>query len=250
MTRIIAIANQKGGVGKTTTAVSLAADLARRGYTVILADLDAQGNASASLGLTPSPALLRLLLDRAPIGELLQEVRPGLQLLASDGSTARLKVALAGEPYRETILARALQDAPADFVLLDCGPGRDLLTDMAHEAAGEIVAPVACDHLALLGITQELETLQAVRAHGHAVEMTAILPTFWDATTTESRVNLQRLVDTFGALVLPAVPRSTRLRELPALGRTIWEHLPGDHPAAVAYTRLTERVLRHDQTRA
>lgn len=248
MTRTIAIANQKGGVGKTTTAVSLAHDLARRGYSVILADLDAQGNCSACFGLAPTPGLYRLLLGDVALPDVLQEVRPGLQLLASDSSTARLKVALAGEAYREGILAQALEDAPADFVILDTSPGRDLLHDMAHHAAGEIVAAVALDHLALVGVTQELETLQTVREHGHACELVAILPTFWDPVTIESRVNLQRLVDTFGALVLPAVPRTTRLREAPALGLTIWEHLPGDHGAVTAYTRLVERILDHAES--
>jgi len=247
MARIIAIANQKGGVGKTTTAVSLAHALAMRGRRVILADLDAQGNVSACFGRQPSPGLFRLLIEAAPLADLLAEVRPGLDLLASDVSTARLKLALAGEPYREAILARALANVSHDFVILDMGPGRDLLHDMAHNAAGEVVAPVAVDHLALVGVGMELATLRAVREHGHAVELTAILPTFWDPITTESRLNLEKLVSTFVDLVLPAVPRTTRLREAPALGLTLWEHLPGDHPACVAYTRLTERVLSHAQ---
>lgn len=247
MTRCIAIANQKGGVGKTTTAVSLAHDLARRGHSVLLVDLDAQGNASAALGLAPMPGLYRLLIAGDPLAEVIGEARPGLWILPSDGSTAKLKLSLAGEPYREALLARALDGAQQDFIILDTGPSRDLLHDLAHGAAGEVVAPVACDHLALVGVAQELQTLEAVRAHGHTIEMLAIIPTFWDSTTKESRYNLQKLADTFGALVLPAVPRTTKLREAPALGRTVWEHLPEGHGARVAYTRLTERVLSYGQ---
>jgi chromosome partitioning protein len=241
--RSIAIANQKGGVGKTTTAVTLAHALAQLGHSVVLVDLDAQGNVSSCFGLTPSPGLYKLLLGLQPLEDLLVEVRPSLWLLASDASTAKLKTILAAESYRETILARALHPVEADFVILDTGPSRDLLHDNAHHAVTEVIVPVAVDHLALIGVAQELDTLKVVREHGHPVEVTAILPTFWDATTIESSVNLRKLVETFGDLVLPAVPRTTRLREAPALGRTLWEHLAEEHPAAQAYTRLTRRVL-------
>jgi chromosome partitioning protein len=241
--RTIAIANQKGGVGKTTTAVTLAHALAQRGHRVVLVDLDAQGNAASCFGRTPFPALYHLLLGLTPLEDLLYEVRPSLWLLASDASTAKLKTIMAAESYRETLLARALRPVEADFVILDTGPSRDLLHDNAHHAAGEVIIPVGVDHLALIGVAQELETLNVVREHGHPLEVTAILPTFWDATTIESAVNLQKLAETFGDLVLPAVPRTTRLREAPALGRTLWEHLAEKHPATRAYHRLTRRVL-------
>lgn len=241
--RTLAIANQKGGVGKTTTAVTLAADLARGGYITVLCDLDAQGNAAACLGLSPAPALYKLLLGMAPLDELLTEARPGLWFLASDASTAKVKMALAAEPYRESILARALAPLEADFCLLDCGPSRDLLHDLAHHAAGEVVIPTACDHLSLAGVKQELDSLQIVQEHGHKVDCLAILPTFYDTVTTESQTNLRRLVEAFGPLVLPAVPRCTRLREAPAAGLTLWEYLPEGHPACQAYAYLTARVL-------
>ena len=241
--RTIAIANQKGGVAKTTTAVTLAHALAKQGHSVVLVDLDAQGNTAPCLGLPPSPALYKFLLGLAPLEALLVEARPSLWLLASDASTAKLKTILAAEAYRETILAKALRQIDADFVIIDTGPSRDLLHDNAHHAASEIIIPVGLDHLALIGVAQELETLNVVREQGHPVEVIAILPTFWDATTIESSVNLQKLVGTFGDMVLPAVPRTTRLREAPALGCTIWEHLPESHPAAQAYIRLTRRVL-------
>ena len=241
--RTIAIANQKGGVGKTTTAVTLAHDLTRRGYRVVLVDLDAQGNVASCFGLAPSPGLFRLLLDLATLDDVLVEARPSLWLLAGDASTAKLKTVLAAESYRETILAEALRPLNTDYVILDTGPSRDLLHDNAHHAADEIIIPVGLDHLALIGVAQELETLKIVREHGHPVEITAILPTFWDATTNESATNLRRLVETFGDMVLPAIPRTTRLREAPALGRTLWEYLPEKHPAYQAYEILTRRVL-------
>jgi chromosome partitioning protein len=239
----IAIANQKGGVAKTTTAVTLAHDLARKGHTVILIDLDAQGNAAPCLGLEPAPGLYQVLLNLCPMEDVLIEARPSLWLLRSDASTAKLKTILAAEPYRETILARALEPVTADYVILDTGPSRDLLHDNAHHAAHGVIVPASVDHLALIGVVQELDSLKAVRAHGHAVEVIAILPTFWDTTTNESDINLRKLADTFGDLVLPAVPRTTRLREAPALGVTIWEYMRQFHPAYQAYQHLTRRVL-------
>lgn len=240
---IIAIANQKGGVAKTTTAVTLAHDLARRGHSVVLIDLDAQGNVAPCFGLDPRPGLYELMLNLRSLEEILFEVRPSLWFLPSDSSTAKLKTILAAEAYRETVLARRLEPLDSEYVIIDTGPSRDVLHDNAHHAADQVIIPVAVDHLALIGVIQEIDSLKSVREHGHSVEVTAILPTFWDATTTESAVNLKRLVDTFGDLVLPAVPRTTRLREAPALGRTLWEHLKLDHPASLAYQRLTRRVL-------
>ena len=243
MPRTIAIANQKGGVAKTTTAVSLAHGLARRGFTVCLVDLDAQGNASVALGQKPSPGLSRLLSGRATLADVLIEARPDLWLLPGDTTTAELKNELAGRAFRERILARALAGLSTDFVILDTGPSRDIMHTMAHMTADEVIIPTALDHLALVGVAQQLDSLGEVRENGHPLEVTAILPTFWDSTTRESATNLQHLVDTYGDLVLPAVPRTTRLREAPAYGQTLWEYLPDDHPATISYKYLTRRVL-------
>ena len=240
---IIAIANQKGGVAKTTTAVTLAHDLARRGYSVVLIDLDAQGNVAPCFGLDPSPGLFELMLNLRSLEELLIEVRPSLWFLPSDSSTAKLKTILAAEAYRETVLARKLAPLDAEYVIIDTGPSRDILHDNAHHAASQVIIPAAVDHLALIGVVQEIDSLKTVREHGHPVEVTAILPTFWDTTTIESAVNLKKLVATFGDLVLPAIPRTTRLREAPALGLTLWEHLKNNHPAYLAYQHLTRRVI-------
>lgn len=241
--RTLAIANQKGGVAKTTTAVALAHDLAQREYTVVLVDLDAQGNAATCLGLKPQPALFQVATGVLSLQDALVKARPNLWFLASDTSTAKLKNMWAGEMYRETVLARMLDSLTADFVILDTAPGRDIMHDNAHHAANEVVIPVAVDHLALVGVTQEFETLRMIRDHGHTIEVTAILPTFFDKVTIESTVNLTELAQRFGDLVLPAVPQTVRLREAPAYGKTVWEHLNNNHEACKAYRRLTERVL-------
>jgi chromosome partitioning protein len=238
------VANQKGGIGKTTTAVALAHGLARRGYTTVLVDLDAQGNAATCLGLKPGPALLQLVMGLAQINEVLVEARPLLWFIGSDTRTANLKIAIAMQEYeRETVVAKVLRPLECDFVIFDTGPGRDVMHQNAHHAAHEVVIPAAVDHLALIGVGQEFETLKAVREQGHDIEVTAILPTFYDQVTRESAHNLQELSATFGDLVLPPVPRYVKLREAPAYGRTVWEHIHKDHPVALAYQGLIERVL-------
>lgn len=244
MTRYIGVVAEKGGVGKTTTALALSHDLARRGYTVVLCDLDTQGHCARCLGIDPQPGLYNVMTGAVKLADALIEARPGLWLLPGDTSTKELKEKLIERRYRETILARALADIEADFVVIDTGPGRDVLHDNAHHAAGEVIIPAACDYLALVGIRQTFDTLAEVRHEGgHPVEVTAILPTFWDARTKESDTNLTKLRATFGDLVTDAVPRTTKLREAPAYGQTVWEYLPDGHAAALAYRALTTRVL-------
>ena len=243
--QIVAITNQKGGTGKTTTAVTLAHDLAQRGHVTALVDCDAQGNASACLGLTPEPGLYHAMMGLMALGDVLREARPNLWLLPGDKDTAKLKTALAGEPYRETLLARLLAGLEAEYCIIDTGPSRDLLHDMIHHAADSVIIPAAVDALAIAGVFQELDTLQTVREHGHAITCLAIVPQFWERVTRESDTNLRELVSQFGDLVLPAIPRTTKLREAPAYGQTAWEYLPANHPALRSYTRLTERVLNH-----
>jgi len=241
--RTIAVANQKGGVGKTTTAVALSHDLARQGHTVVLVDLDAQGNAAACLGLTPAPGLAQLIMGQATIEQVLVEARPNLWLLPGNGDTAMLKGWLMLQDYREERLAEALAPLDVDYCILDTAPSRDVLHMAAHHAAAEVIIPAGLDYLALAGVMQEFDTLAAVRRRRHALEVLAVIPTFWDRSTTESAHNLQELASRYGNLVTPAVGRCTRLREAPALGVTVWEYLAEGHPVRDAYARLTRRVV-------
>lgn len=224
MTVTIAITNQKGGVGKTTAAIALGHGLARAGFSTVLVDLDAQGNAAASLGRRPSPGVQRLLTGATPAADLCTEVRPNFYLLPGDPTTADLKQQLAAAP--PGILRDLLDDLAVDFLIIDTGPSRDVLHTLVYHAADRLVIPTTLDFLGLVGVTQQFESLAGLRRNGRRLEVAGILPTFWDATTNESELNLRTLVETFGELVTPAIPRTTRLREAPARGLTAWEILP------------------------
>jgi chromosome partitioning protein len=243
--KVIAIANQKGGVGKTTTAVNLAHGLARHGHTVVVFDLDSQGNAATCFGVEPAGALHRLIVRGESLRDVAIQVRERLWLIRSDGSTERVKQTLVSMDYREYVLQNVMTSIRADYVILDTSPSRDLLTTNAHHAAGEVIVPVKLNHLALVGVAQEVETIKNVQQHGHDVQVLAILPTFFDQVTKETELNYHRLVEQLGSLVLPAVPVSTRLREAARKGKTIWEYLRPNRDGRVleAYERLMERVI-------
>jgi len=244
--RIVAIANQKGGTAKTTTAVNLAARLAMLGREVVLIDLDSQGSASACLGLVPSPGVHQWLIGGADFDAVTVEIRPHLRLLASDASTAKAELSLAGEDYRHEVLADRLAHVNgAEYIILDCAPSRGLLHVAAHHAADLAIIPVQVDHLAVVGCMQEMSAIDAVRKRGHVIEVLAILPTFFESVTLESTQNLAELRRLFGDLVADPIPRATKVREASAYGHTVFEHLATGHPVCVAYRKLGERVLKN-----
>jgi chromosome partitioning protein len=242
--RTIAIANQKGGVGKTTTAVSLAARLADMGHTVALIDLDPQANATMAFGVKPAPALPKLLMGWATLEESLVEVRDNLWLLPADRSLADVKAWLyAQEDDREYRLAQALAPLAVEFAVIDTAPSRDVLHTNAHYAAGQLIIPADLNLWALAGALLEEETVQRVTSRGHRLELLGVLPTFWERRTNETEANYRELIQRFGALVMPAVPQCTRVREAAARKRTIWDVLPEGHSVREAYGRLVRAVL-------
>jgi chromosome partitioning protein len=224
----IAILNQKGGVGKTTTAVTLASGLARMGNRVLLIDLDTQGNVADSLGLPPSDDLRRLLspdlhcqLNQAVTSSGLKH----LDVIRSDKNTTALKQILAGVTLREYILADVLQNSGYDVIVLDCAPSVDLLHFAALVAADYLLIPTRLDKLALNGVRDALQTLAALKRISHC-QMAGILPTFYERVTLESHEQLVHLAQTFGRLVLPPIPQDTQCRVASRYGKTLWEHEP------------------------
>lgn len=230
MAVVIAVANQKGGTGKTTTVVTLGHRLAMDGYRVLLVDTDVQGHVAVALGLKKQPGVYRLVqwfqgID-API---IVSARERLDILPSDKTTEPAKRILAGLDFRERILSRLFSSIcdRYDVIFVDCAPSVDVLHVAALVAADYLLVPTRLDHLAIDGVVEVLNSLAAIRQNSErGARLLGVLPTFYDRQTNESSRQLLALANTFKGLVLPPIPTDTRLRECPALGRTIWEYMP------------------------
>src|SRR5579859_7285522 len=244
--RRVAILNQKGGTGKTTTAINLAAGIADRGHDVLLIDLDAQGNVGASLGIRGEKTLYHLLVDGAPADELIVPVRGHLDVITSDATLAAAEVALARlDAQRDRVLGERLGGLKAryQYIVLDCGPSLNLLNQNALSFADEVMIPVSCDYLALVGVKQVLKTLKDIDRHlGHAVRISGVIPTFFDARTRLAKEALDTLSGHFKERLYEPIRRSTRLAEAPSHRQTIFEYAP-DSTGAEDYRRLVDRVL-------
>ena len=251
--RVIAIANHKGGSGKTTTAVNLAAALAERNRRVLLVDLDPQASASHWLGVDDRPAgLAEVLTDGVEIGRL---VRPtpsaGLDLVPGSEALARAERRLAQEVGAEVILRRQLQRLPAatwDYVLLDCPPSLGVLTLNALVAAREVLVPVEAHVMALGGLAQLLATLEVVRERlNPQLELAGIVACRLDARTRHGREVLQELLSRFGERVYRSTIReNVRLAEAPSFGEPITRY-DARSTGTADYRALAEEVIRQER---
>jgi chromosome partitioning protein len=248
MTVTITIANQKGGVGKTTTAVSLAHGLVLQGKKVLLIDLDPQGQCATILGLKPEPGAFNLLVAEQPMSQVIRATdRKNLFIILGDRKTATaqtvLNVQRAAISFTQTkIVPPAVRDG-IDYVVLDTSPSVGELQEQALWAADGVLVPCAVDYLASDGVFNIAVTLK--RLHDELNwqgRILGILPTFYDSVTRESKATLQDLEKRFGSLMLPAVHRATVLRECAVEGKTIFELAP-DSRAAEQYRSLVQLVL-------
>lgn len=247
--RRVAILNQKGGTGKTTTAVNLAAGIADRGFDVLLVDVDAQGNVGASLGIRGERTLYHLLIDESTrADDVIVPVRGHLDVITADATLALAEVHLARvESGRDRVLADRMAQLRAryQYVVLDCGPSLSLLNQNALTFADEVLIPVSCDYLALVGVKQVLRTIKDIDSHlGHSVRITGVVPTFFDARTRLAREAVDTLSGHFKERLYDPIRRSTRLAEAPSHRQTIFEYAP-DSVAAEDYRRLVERYVSH-----
>lgn len=249
MTRTVAVANQKGGVGKTTTAASLAAWFAECGVEVLLIDLDPQGNLTSSLGVdreTLQYTTYDLLLGEATIPEVtLPEIRPGLGLVAARRELAGAEVELATLEHKEFQLRRALhgQIDLYDLVLIDCPPSLGLLTINALSAATDVIIPIQCEYLALEGLMQLVGSMELIKRRVNpALDILGVVMTMYDARTRLAADVVENVRQHFpGHSFATIIPRSVRLAEAPSYGQSIVEYAPGS-PGAVAYRELTLEV--------
>jgi chromosome partitioning protein len=257
LARVIAIANQKGGVGKTTTAVNLAASLASSEKRTLLIDSDPQGNATSALGFPKDPAR-RTLYQALILGEPVERVTIDAQvdlldLIPSDKNLVGAAVELISMEDREYRLKQTIQPVREkyDFILIDCPPSLDILTLNALAAADAVMVPVQCEFLALEGVSELLDTLARLRrAINPALAIEGILLTMYDDRTTLSRQVAADLRGFFGAQVFEAViPRNVRLAEAPSHGMPVIFydiHSRG----AESYIQLAKEVIANDQKRA
>jgi chromosome partitioning protein len=244
--KIIAFANQKGGVGKTTTAVTLAHGLARNGYRTLLVDLDPQGHIAFCLGLKKSPGLYQLVCMEQPLQRVVQNARPNLDILPSDKRTDKVKREISGSDFRETILADIFQNSGYQAVLIDMAPSLDVLHVNGLFASDWVIVPTRLDALAVDGVKEILLTMGEVGKRGHEFQGYSILPTFFDRITRETLAQLKEIAQIFGKRVWPPVPQDTRVREAAAYGKTLWEYSPRS-PALLGYAEGNQRLGGYHQ---
>ncbi len=232
--KIIAFANQKGGVGKTTTAITLADGLARQGYRTLLVDLDPQGHVAFALGMQKEPGLYQLICAQSALNKVVRNARPNLDILPSDKHTEQVKRQITLSDFREGILNDILRRSKYDLALLDLAPSMDVLHINGLFASDWVVIPTRLDAMAVDGVKEILRTMGEIGQRGHIFQGYSILPTFFDRTTRETLVQFKEVVKVFGTRVWPPIPQDTRLRETSAYGKTLWEYA-ANSTAATGY---------------
>ena len=248
--RIIALCNQKGGVGKTTTSINLAAALAEYGRKVLAVDFDPQGALSAGLGIPTHdvPTIYDLLLDtkRDAHDAIVHSSVEGLDVMPANIDLSAAEVHLVNEVARETILARVLRQVAGEYdvILIDCQPSLGILTVNALTAAHGVIIPLECEFFAQRGVALLIETIDKVRDRlNHTITMDGLLATMYDPRTLHSREVLERVVEAFGDDVLETViGRTVKFPDASVSGVPITEFAP-EHAAAQAYLRLARELV-------
>lgn len=246
--KVISIANQKGGVGKTTTAVHLAHGLALAGKQVLLIDLDPQGQCATALGVKQESGVFNLLVVETPVKELVRTARENLWLLPGDKRTGTAQRLVVAEGKRISYIAEIIRPFVRnglDYIVFDTAPSVGGLQEMALWASDLVVIPCATDFLAAEGVGKIMETLDVLKNDQRwSGCLYGVLPTFFDTVTTESAATLADLRERFGEGVLKPVHRATILRECAAQGRTVFEVDGKRHRASREYAGLVHGLLK------
>lgn len=256
MARIIAVANQKGGVGKTTSCVNLAAALADMHYRTLLVDLDAQGNATVGCGVDPralDKSAFDVMSGACTVAEAtLRLDELGFDLLPSNSDLTAAEIGLMREEDREFRLRSALEPVAAQYgwIIIDCPPSLNMLTLNALTAANSVLIPIQCEYYALEGLASLIETIEQVRASVNpGLEIEGLLRTMFDVRNKLSSAVSDQLMENFGDLVYRTlVPRNVRVAEAPSYGLPVLRYDPGSR-GALAYIGLAGEILRRRRKR-
>jgi len=250
VTTVVAIVNQKGGVGKSTTAINLAAYLAHRGEKILVVDIDPQGNATSGLGVSPGPegCMYDVLLEGKPLHKVaVNTAVPNLSVAPATIHLVGAEVELVSALAREFKLKKALEKLEPgtyDRVLIDCPPSLDLLTLNALTAADEVLIPIQCEYYALEGLTQLMRSVRMVREElNPSLQVGGVLLTMFDARTNLAHQVVDEVRAFFGERVFHTViPRNVRLSEAPSFGLPVALYAPKSS-GAEAYSAVAEEVL-------
>ncbi|WP_455550360.1 ParA family protein [Cellulosimicrobium composti] len=265
-TRVITVANQKGGVGKTTTTVNLAAGLAQAGLNVLVIDNDPQGNASTALGVehrAGTPSIYEVLVDGDPLSSAVQQCPdiPTLWCVPATIDLSGAEIELVSLVSRETRLRRALDEylaerareglEPIDYVLVDCPPSLGLLTVNAFVVGREVLIPIQCEYYALEGLSQLLKTIELIKSHlNPGLHVSTILLTMYDGRTNLAQQVAAEVREHFPDQTLrTTVPRSVRISEAPSHGQTVMTYDPGS-TGALAYLEAARELTQRAENRA
>lgn len=242
----IAIINQKGGTGKTTTAVNLGGGLALQGYETVLIDMDPQGNLATWFDPEYDNSLYDLLIEDSPPENCIVSVRENLDLIPSSKTAAKAEKILTGQTSREEVLKRKLSGFDSyDVAILDCPPSLSLLNQNALIYAQTAYLPVSMDYLALVGVRNLLENIKQINEIlDEQVNVSLVIPTFYDKRTNESKEIYETLKEHFDGKVTIPIRTNVRLSESSSYNQTIFEYAPKSH-GAEDYSTLVERVIEN-----